>query len=78
MGEGVVRIEARRVDDSLVVTVRDNGPGVSADREGVGLANTRARLAQLYGDRGALRLNNSLDRAQGGGAIAEIVVPLHR
>jgi LytS/YehU family sensor histidine kinase len=74
MGEGVVRIAARPNGDSLVVTVRDNGPGVSAERERVGLGNTRARLAQLYGDRGSLRLDNG----EGGGAIAEIVVPLHR
>jgi sensor histidine kinase YesM len=74
MGEGVVRIEARRDGDSLAITVRDNGPGVVSHREGVGLGNTRARLEQLYGNRGSVMLNN----AEGGGAVAEIVVPLHR
>ena len=74
MGEGFVRIEARRDGDSLRITVRDNGPGVASRREGVGLGNTRARLAQLYGERGAVTLNN----AEGGGAVAEIVVPLQR
>ncbi|HEX3107600.1 MAG TPA: ATP-binding protein, partial [Thermoanaerobaculia bacterium] len=74
LGEGFVRIEARRDGDSLLITVRDNGPGVVAGREGVGLGNTRARLEQLYGARGAVRLKN----AEGGGAVAEIVVPLVR
>ena len=72
MGEGVVRIVARREGESLVITVRDNGPGVVSGREGVGIGNTRARLAQLYGDRGSVHVSN----AEGGGAIAEIVVPL--
>lgn len=73
MGEGLVRVAARREGDRLIVTVRDNGPGVGARREGVGLANTRARLQQLYGDAGRV----SLDTAPDGGAVAEIVVPFH-
>jgi LytS/YehU family sensor histidine kinase len=48
------RIELRsRIDAGrLVVTVADNGKGLPADgpkREGIGLTNTRARLAALYG-----------------------------
>jgi sensor histidine kinase YesM len=48
------RIELRsRIDSGrLVITVADNGKGLPADgpkREGIGLANTRARLAELYG-----------------------------
>lgn len=78
MGEGFVHIEARRDGESLLITVRDNGPGVVTGREGVGLGNTRARLEQLYGARGAVRLNNVLNGAEGGGAVAEIVVPLTR
>jgi two-component system LytT family sensor kinase len=73
LGEGIVQLDAHRDGESLVIKVRDNGPGVTAEREGVGVGNTRARLAQLYGDRGAMRLKN----AEGGGAIAEVVVPLH-
>ena len=41
----------------LVLKIRDNGPGMSEesvhlseDSSGVGLANTRARLLQIYGD----------------------------
>jgi LytS/YehU family sensor histidine kinase len=51
---GVLEIRATRENDSLCLTVQDNGPGGAADtggqhREGIGLANTRARLQQLYG-----------------------------
>jgi two-component system, LytTR family, sensor kinase len=73
MGEGRVRIAARRDGDSLAITVHDNGPGVREGREGVGLANTRARLAQLYGDKASLTLTTAAD----GGAVAEIVLPFH-
>ena len=51
---GVVRIE-----------VKDNGPGIQVDRtleaprgRGLGLANTRARLAGLYGDAASFELSN--------------------
>lgn len=39
--------------------------------EAVGLANTRARLSALYGDRASL----TLSRLSGGGAVAEIRLP---
>jgi sensor histidine kinase YesM len=57
-----------------VLTVRDNGPGMREESEsGVGLANTRARLAQLYGDRASLRLTSAAE----GGTTAEIILPWH-
>jgi sensor histidine kinase YesM len=40
---------------------------------GLGLANTRARLRQLYGDAGDLRTGNG----QGGGAVVTMVLPFH-
>jgi two-component system LytT family sensor kinase len=69
---------------TLVLRVRDNGassgafdePGDAAARgSGVGLRNTRARLAQLYGD--AQRL--TLERIGGAeeGMVAEIRLPYH-
>lgn len=73
-GEGRVRIAARRDANRLVMTVRDNGPGLDAKNEsGVGLANTRARLDQLYGTAASI----SLTGAEGGGVIAEIALPYH-
>ena len=73
VGGGVVHVAARRAGDTLTITVRDNGPGVVAHREGVGLANTRARLAELYGTRARVTLSSGAE----GGALAEIVLPFH-
>lgn len=73
-GEGRIEIAARRDGKRLLLTVRDNGPGLDTLNEsGVGLANTRARLAQLYGTEAALTLTN----AEGGGTIAAIALPYH-
>jgi len=55
---GRLQIDARRVDDRLLIRIDDNGPGKSNGKSnskprangGVGLANTRARLKQFYGD----------------------------
>jgi LytS/YehU family sensor histidine kinase len=72
--DGRIEIGAHLSGDRLVLTVRDNGPGVEAGAgAGVGLANTRARLAQLYGDQASL----SLSSAGGGGARTEITLPFH-
>jgi LytS/YehU family sensor histidine kinase len=75
MEAGLLIITARRDGDTLVLTVRDNGPGFGpvAQATGVGLVNTRARLAALYGDRGSLEIAN----AAGGGAVVTIRLPYH-
>lgn len=71
-GEGRVEISSERRGDEIVLTVRDNGPGLGDEsRAGVGVANTRARLEQLYGDRGTLTLTSPPE----GGTIAQIVLP---
>ena len=71
-GEGVVEISAARRGDDLVLTVRDNGPGVGNEtRTGVGLANTRERLRVLYGDRQRFELSNR----QPHGVEAHIALP---
>jgi LytS/YehU family sensor histidine kinase len=71
----LLRIEARREGEQLVLTVTDDGPGpseVAAERrEGVGLANTRERLATLYGGAASL----TLEATAGGGARATIRIP---
>jgi signal transduction histidine kinase len=53
---GSVRIEGRAVGAMLDLVVSDDGPGISdvcmtTETRGVGLRNTRERLAVLYGDR---------------------------
>jgi LytS/YehU family sensor histidine kinase len=53
---GRIRLSAWRDGDRLEIRVRDNGPGLAAEgellgRSGVGLANTQARLRQLYGSK---------------------------
>ena len=71
---GRVDVRAVRDDGDLVLTVRDSGPGPAKEvREGVGLANTRARLTQLYGARQRLALTG----AEGGGALVEVRLPYH-
>jgi hypothetical protein len=70
--EGIVAIAARRRGENLVITVTNNGPGVEASATaGVGLGNTRARLAELYGDAASFTLSSRSE----GGAIAEMILP---
>lgn len=70
-----IMIRARRDEDQLIITVSDNGKGVSAgpDSAGVGLRNTKARLTQLYGSAQHFSLTNNPES----GAIAEIRLPYH-
>jgi signal transduction histidine kinase len=75
-GAGMVSIIARREGADLVLTVRDDGPGIALGAPtpaGVGLANTRARLAALYGERASLEISN----AEGGGVVATVRLPYH-
>ena len=71
-GPGIVEISASRENGSLRLTVSDNGMGLDGDpREGVGLANTRARLEVLYG--GAYRFE--LRPRPAGGSEATLTIP---
>jgi signal transduction histidine kinase len=70
---GEVHIQARAANASLVLTVRDDGPGLeSVEPGGVGLANTRNRLAELYGPAGTLHMFSPKE----GGTIVEVRLPL--
>jgi anti-sigma regulatory factor (Ser/Thr protein kinase) len=65
---GHIEVTARREHDHLDLRVRDDGPGLregmaGALRAGVGLANTAARLQQLYPDAHRFDLQN---RPEGG------------
>jgi two-component system LytT family sensor kinase len=79
-GTGTIEIRVYRDgEDRLVLHVRDNGPGLAGGEdsprdEGVGLANTRARLEQLYGPEQSLRLRPAPD---GVGLVAEVTLPYH-
>ena len=54
---GSIDIRTRRAGNELVVEVHDNGAGFSSSAgSGVGLANTRSRLAALYGGRASMQL----------------------
>ena len=74
-GAGLIAIRAVRADEQLQISVSDNGPGIPAggivESKGIGLANTRKRLNQLYGDRAALVLRPR----EGGGTVATISIP---
>lgn len=74
--QGSVRLTAAtRADGRLELTVADNGGGLpkqKSARQGIGVANTRARLEQLYG----ANQEFALDNAPGGGVSAKIVLPL--
>jgi hypothetical protein len=69
---GRVTIEARTVGERLHLVVADDGPGLNGNGPvtGIGLANTRERLEQLYGDAHRFALVN------GNGLRAEIELPL--
>jgi two-component system, LytTR family, sensor kinase len=69
---GCVRVEARCRDETLELEVWNDGPGLPPGHvEGVGLTNTRARLAQLYGETGSLTLRS----APQGGVSAVVSLP---
>jgi signal transduction histidine kinase len=67
----LLRVEARREGDDLVLSVIDDGPGPAAPAEGVGLGTTRERLAALYGDRARLELVQTPE----GGARVTVRLP---
>jgi len=73
---GVVEVSARRDDGRLILTVRDDGPGVGAapasPGAGMGLRNARERLAQLYGSAARLHVSD----APGGGALVRVEIPV--
>ncbi|NJD89810.1 MAG: hypothetical protein FIB05_17555 [Betaproteobacteria bacterium] len=71
VGRGRVAVRFSRSGGRLRVEVEDDGRGVApAPGNGVGLANIRERLAVLFGDRAALRLEPA--GAAGARAVLEI------
>ncbi len=71
-GQVVIRARGRR--DMLDLEVWDNGPGLANGKSangGLGLANTRARLEQLYGERFSFDPKNAPE----GGFRVAITIP---
>ncbi len=86
-GPGLITIRARRVKDRLQIEIQDNGPGMrlgdpASDQieshgrsgNGLGLANTRARLLQLYGADYRFELK-SPNGPGGGGLLVVLEIP---
>jgi signal transduction histidine kinase len=74
---GQIEVKARRENGMLVLNVRDDGPGLASDKpikEGVGLANTKARLLRLYGSNHRLEFFD----IRGEGMRVSIAIPFHR
>jgi hypothetical protein len=73
-GPGLVEILGRVEGGFLHLEVRDDGPGLPDNRrvvEGTGLANTRERLAKIYGDKSRMTLRSRPT----GGISVEIILP---
>ena len=69
---GHVAVRARRNGNALWLEVSDDGPGLAAppaDGNGIGLANTRERVARLYGGSGSVEL------IANGGLTVRIAIP---
>lgn len=76
---GALQLVARVEGDDLRVTLRDDGAGLSPDWEqraalGYGLANSRARLGTLHGERASLHLLGVSPR----GVEVTLVLPYRR
>jgi len=70
---GSIQIRALREGEQLRIEVRDTGRGFYGQGgSGVGLANTRSRLAALYGGGAALQLAANHPR----GVVATVVLPI--
>ncbi|MEM9555566.1 MAG: histidine kinase [Acidobacteriota bacterium] len=72
---GLVAIHGRRRGDRITLAVADDGPGLAfgqpPKREGVGLANTKERLEQLYENEHRF----ALERAEAGGLEVQLEFP---
>jgi LytS/YehU family sensor histidine kinase len=75
---GMIAVSAGVENGRLILKVRDDGPGLDADSvrdpklsSGVGIANIRERLTQIYGDDHGFELRD----ARGGGLEVVISIP---
>ena len=71
---GTVEVRSECKDGRLILEVRDDGPGISQNRnpkEGVGISSTLARLERLYGVAHQFDLHNAPE----GGLAVTIAIP---
>ena len=81
-----IRIHAYVKKDKLCITVKDNGYGLSKEveealrenkpipskeKEGIGLANVKKRLAVIYGEQASFEIKNRPEE----GVVSKIVIP---
>lgn len=76
---GWINISAKPQNGSLLITVSDNGAGLPHNWQlksstGIGLANTAARLQQLYGEHHRFDIHNRDE----GGVEVEVVIPFKK
>lgn len=74
MRSGRIRLRSGLDGDNLILSVSDNGGGLPPGgfkREGIGLANSRARLAELYGDQQRFEVFNEAE----GGLCVRLTFP---
>lgn len=69
---GTVRLQAACVGDLVRLEITDDGPGPDGGDDGIGLANTRERLARLYGSTHRF----TLGAAGATGTVVSIEIPL--
>jgi len=75
---GALSVSIRRREEVLVITVEDDGPGVtdqSAHPYGVGFKNSAERLAALYGDAAHMSVGA---RAYGPGFVVVVFLPFRQ
>ncbi len=79
LGSTLLRVHAEQQGQRVLISVMDDGPGLpptptaSTPGRGIGLSNSRLRLAQAFGAEASLTLANS---AETGGCIATLSLPL--
>jgi LytS/YehU family sensor histidine kinase len=72
---GTIRVAASALGETLMLSVSNDGPDISAhtgDR-GIGLSNVRSRLHGLYGEGSTFDIRDRI----GGGVEVSISIPLH-